>query len=94
MVCRFFDLAFTRHDPACQKGYLWIQTFDYKIYHFDKRTERFFAIADSTNKKLFSPHVVTNLYRGLEKDKVEILPLAQTIIDVNPDLKGEQQPKY
>lgn len=38
--------------------------------------------------------LITNLYRGLEKDKVEILPLAQTIIDVNPGLKGEQHPKY
>ncbi|HWB92240.1 MAG TPA: RagB/SusD family nutrient uptake outer membrane protein [Puia sp.] len=38
--------------------------------------------------------LVTSLYRGLEKNKVEILPLAQTIIDVNPALKGEQQPKY
>ncbi|HEY4063008.1 MAG TPA: RagB/SusD family nutrient uptake outer membrane protein [Puia sp.] len=38
--------------------------------------------------------LVTSLYRGLEKNKVEILPLAQTIIDVNPALTGEQQPKY
>lgn len=37
---------------------------------------------------------ITGLYRGLEKAKVEILPLAQSIIDGNPGLKGEQQPKY
>ncbi|WP_158995653.1 hybrid sensor histidine kinase/response regulator transcription factor [Mucilaginibacter sp. L196] len=41
-----------------QKGYLWIQTFDYQICHFDKKTERFCAIADSTNKKLFPTHVI------------------------------------
>jgi signal transduction histidine kinase/ligand-binding sensor domain-containing protein/DNA-binding response OmpR family regulator len=41
-----------------RKGYLWIQTFDYKIYHFDKKTEQFFALADSANKKLFPPHVI------------------------------------
>lgn len=38
--------------------------------------------------------LVTNLFRGLEREKVEILPLATSIIDVNPGLKGEQQPKY
>jgi hypothetical protein len=38
--------------------------------------------------------LVTNLFRGLEKAKVEILPLATTIIDVNPGLKGQQHPKY
>ncbi|HWB91553.1 MAG TPA: two-component regulator propeller domain-containing protein, partial [Puia sp.] len=41
-----------------RKGYLWIQTSDYKIYHFDKKTERFFAVADSSNKRLFSPHLI------------------------------------
>ncbi|MFI5157228.1 MAG: RagB/SusD family nutrient uptake outer membrane protein [Sphingobacteriales bacterium] len=38
--------------------------------------------------------LVTGLYRGLQKDKVEIVPLAQTIIDVNKGLTGEQQPAY
>ena len=38
--------------------------------------------------------LVTNLFRGLEKDKVEILPLATSIIDVNSGLKGQQHPKY
>ncbi len=38
--------------------------------------------------------LVTGLFRGLQKDKSEILPIAQTIIDVDPGLKGEQQPAY
>lgn len=38
--------------------------------------------------------LVTDLYRGLERNKVEILPLATSIIDVNPGLKGEQHPAY
>lgn len=38
--------------------------------------------------------LISNLFRGLEKEKVEILPLATSIIDVNPGLKGEQHPKY
>lgn len=38
--------------------------------------------------------LVTNLFRGLEKNKVELLPLAISIIDVNPGLQGQQHPKY
>lgn len=38
--------------------------------------------------------LIQNLFRGLERAKVEILPLATTIIDVNPGLQGQQQPKY
>ncbi|WP_432713217.1 RagB/SusD family nutrient uptake outer membrane protein [Pedobacter sp.] len=38
--------------------------------------------------------LVTNLFRGLEKNKVEILPLATSTIDVNSGLKGQQHPKY
>ncbi|WP_207427597.1 RagB/SusD family nutrient uptake outer membrane protein [Pedobacter sp. SYSU D00535] len=37
---------------------------------------------------------INNLYRGLEKEKVEILPLATTMIDVNPALRDQQHPKY
>lgn len=37
---------------------------------------------------------VANLFRGLEKNKVEILPLAISVIDINPGLKGQQHPKY
>lgn len=38
--------------------------------------------------------LVTNLFRGLEKNKVELLPLAISIIDVNSGLQGQQHPKY
>lgn len=41
-----------------QKGNLWIQTFDYKVFHFNKKTERFWAIADGSYKKLFPPHII------------------------------------
>jgi len=37
---------------------------------------------------------VTGLFRGLEKNKVEILPLNSTTIDDNPGLQGEQHPLY
>ena len=39
--------------------------------------------------------MTTQLFRGLEKNKVEILPLNTTsIIDINPGLAGQQHPCY
>lgn len=52
------------------------------------------SILNSQGPLTANAALVTGLYRGLQKDKSEILPLAQTIIDVNPGLKGEQQPAY
>lgn len=49
---------------------------------------------NSQGELRFDGALVTGLYRGLEKNKVEILPLAQTIIDGNPGLKGQQHPAY
>src|SRR5690606_16826076 len=37
---------------------------------------------------------VQNVYRGLEKNKVELLPLATSTIDNNPGLQGQQHPLY
>jgi starch-binding outer membrane protein, SusD/RagB family len=37
---------------------------------------------------------VTSLFRGLEKNKVELLPLNSTTIDQNQGLKGQQHPLY
>ena len=37
---------------------------------------------------------VINLFRGLEKNKVELLPLNTTTIDDNAGLKGQQHPLY
>ncbi|BAV05271.1 Starch-binding associating with outer membrane [Filimonas lacunae] len=38
--------------------------------------------------------LIQNLFRGLEREKVEILPLATSLIDINPGLAGQQHPKY
>ncbi len=37
---------------------------------------------------------IVSLFRGLEKNKVEVLPLNTTTIDDNPGLKGQQHPLY
>ena len=37
---------------------------------------------------------IGSLFRGLEKEKVELLPLNQKMIDVNPGLEGQQHPGY
>lgn len=37
---------------------------------------------------------VRNIYRGLEKNKVELFPLSTATIDANPGLRGQQHPLY
>jgi hypothetical protein len=37
---------------------------------------------------------IANYARGYEANKVELFPIAQTILDVNIGLKGQQHPKY
>lgn len=37
---------------------------------------------------------VNNIYRGLEKNKVELVPLSTSTIDNNPGLAGQQHPLY
>jgi len=49
---------------------------------------------NSRGKLTANATLITNLFRGLEKNKVELLPLAISIIDVNPGLMGQQHPKY
>ena len=46
------------------------------------------------NETTASAAWVVNLFRGLEKNKVELLPLNTTTIDDNAGLKGQQHPLY
>jgi len=49
----------------------------------------------SNSKNLKAGEVwIGSLFRGLEKEKVELLPLNQKMIDVNPGLEGQQHPGY
>jgi hypothetical protein len=43
--------------------------------------------------KAGEPWVIA-IFRGLEKNKVELLPLNTTTIDNNPGLAGQQHPMY
>jgi len=52
------------------------------------------SILNSQGQLTAGAALVTNMFRGLEREKIEILPLATTIIDVNPGLRGQQHPKY
>ncbi|MCW3786586.1 RagB/SusD family nutrient uptake outer membrane protein [Plebeiibacterium sediminum] len=55
-----------------------------------------FSADDLSNGKAYTPDQVwiESLFRGLEKEKVELLPLNQKMIDVNPGLEGQQHPLY
>lgn len=47
------------------------------------------------NNKLAANEVwVRNIYRGLEKNKVELFPLSTNTIDANTGLRGQQHPLY
>jgi len=52
------------------------------------------SILNSQGQLTANAALVTNMFRGLEREKIELLPLATTIIDVNPGLRGQQHPKY
>jgi len=52
------------------------------------------SILNSQGQLTANAALVTNMFRGLEREKVEILPLATNILDVNPGLRGQQHPKY
>lgn len=39
-------------------GYLWVLTFDYKVYRFDKATEQFTPVSDGPYQKLFTDKTV------------------------------------
>lgn len=51
------------------------------------------SLSNSVALQATAPWVV-NLYRGLEKNKVETFPLNSTTIDDNPGLQGQQHPLY
>ena len=42
-------------------GYLWVQTYDNKVYRFDKKTETFLAISDGPYQKLFNNLVIDKI---------------------------------
>jgi len=49
----------------------------------------------SNSKSLNASEIwIESLFRGLEKNKVELLPLNQKMIDVNTGLTGQQHPLY
>jgi len=39
-------------------GYLWVKTYDFKIYRFDKRTEQFLPVSDGPFKSFFKDQVI------------------------------------
>lgn len=52
-------------------------------------------VAAFFNNKFAANEVwVQNIFRGLEKNKVELFPLSTTTIDNNPGLRGQQHPLY
>lgn len=66
-----------------------LQNQGYTILDMYGNTAAFF------NNKLAANEVwVRNIYRGLEKNKVELFPLSTNTIDANTGLRGQQHPLY
>ncbi|GHE48259.1 RagB/SusD family nutrient uptake outer membrane protein [Sphingobacterium griseoflavum] len=61
----------------------------YTILDMYSSTSAFFANTFAANSVW-----VRNIYRGLEKNKVELFPLSTATIDNNPGLRGQQHPLY
>ena len=62
-----------------------------------KILDMFGNVATNNTNKIATDQawMTTQLFRGLEKNKVEILPLNTTsVIDINPGLAGQQHPCY
>lgn len=62
-----------------------------------KILDMFGSVSTNNSNKIAEDQawMTTQLFRGLEKNKVEILPLNTTsIIDINPGLAGQQHPCY
>jgi starch-binding outer membrane protein, SusD/RagB family len=81
-------IGFKEAPSATEKAELEAQGYSFLEMHSSK--------ALSYSQKLGATETwVTSLFRGLEKNKVELLPLNTTsIIDVNPGLAGQQHPLY
>ena len=68
---------------------------DYLTIHVPYNAETKGFINSNHNISASEAWMTTSLFRGLEKNKVEILPLNTTsIIDINKGLQGQQHPLY
>jgi signal transduction histidine kinase/ligand-binding sensor domain-containing protein/DNA-binding NarL/FixJ family response regulator len=56
-----------------KQGYLWVETYDSKIYRFDKKTEQFTPVSEGKFKNLFSDQLVINKIVADEKKGVWLM---------------------
>lgn len=56
-----------------KQGYLWVETYDSKIYRFDKKTEQFTPVSEGKFKNLFSDQLVINRIVADDKNGVWLM---------------------
>lgn len=72
-----------------KQGYLWVETYDSKIYRFDKKTEQFTPISEGKFKNLFSDQLVINKIVADEKKGVWLMSERHGIFYASEDIAKE-----
>jgi len=80
-------IGFKTEPSAAEKASLEAE--GYTLLNMYSSTSAFFANTFNADAVW-----VRNIYRGLEKNKVELFPLSTATIDNNPGLRGQQHPLY
>jgi signal transduction histidine kinase/ligand-binding sensor domain-containing protein/DNA-binding response OmpR family regulator len=72
-----------------KSGYLWVKTYDFKIYRFDKRTEQFLPISDGPFKSFFKDQVIIDHVVPDPKNGVWLLTENQGLLYAENNPKGQ-----
>ena len=93
--------ATTFNDPLVACTYISFKTAPTATERTQLQNEGYTILEMHSNVAAFFANALTptatwvsNLYRGLEKNKVELFPLSTKTIDDNPGLRGQQHPLY
>lgn len=70
-------------------GYLWVKTYDFKIYRFDKKTEQFLPISDGPFRSLFGDQVVINHIAPDARNGVWLLTENRGLLHVMNNSNGQ-----
>lgn len=72
-----------------KSGYLWVKTYDFKIYRFDKRTEQFLPVSDGPFKAFFKDQVIIDHMVPDTKNGVWLLTENQGLLYAANNFKGQ-----
>ncbi|WEK20146.1 MAG: two-component regulator propeller domain-containing protein [Candidatus Pedobacter colombiensis] len=74
-------------------AFLWVKTYDNKVYRFNKKTEQFLAISDGSYKHLFKDLVIDRIIPDTE-DGVWLLTENQGLLHAMNNFSGKPEINY